>query len=767
MTCAGRSASSSCGVCSPSSGPLQTTRCRLPAADYALLKAKGPYKRPIFVPHEPDPKAIPTAHPPTWSKVRWAVKLPEFPVPERLAKALNVVDRQRSEAQIRAQFLPGDFNAETYSSFLSTLLHIEEYQQSVNLARYNLSSVPLHQERTGRYRLYIRGLTEGKPSLLVGDKLLVCKYAEQIWHEAIVHEVRFQEVILYINSTFKLRSSGDLIDVRFQLNRMPWRRRQQAVTLNVNQPRFLFPTAQDTSTLHRPTAADIDAFDFGDESLIDNQEQKTIVAAIANAPPASVPFVVFGPPGTGKTVTLVEAALQILWNDPTARLLMCAPTNDAADLLAFKMMDLGPSHLFRLNAIWRPIKSTLQVILKEFCLINGNRVYAIPEVEALKKFRVIVTTCVSAAVPYSLGISRGWFTHVFLDEAGQCSEPDSMIPLKLIAGPETNVVLAGDIKQLGPVIHSSIGRDLGLRSSYMERLSSRPIYDLETYRGITIMKLIKHFRSHPAIISYSNRRFYANELLPCGDPAITHSMLRSVVLDGLNPEFPIVFHGIAGRDEQEEGSPSYFNIAEASLVAQYCDELISDRKVPITAKDIGVISPYTAQCRKIRALLDRSSVRMEGLKVGTTEEFQGQERRVIILSTARSNPAHAIGDMHRRLGFVGDAQRFNVAITRARALLIVVGDPGVLTLDPVWKEFLAYVQSNGGWRGKGLHRNNLNSDDEDTAQDAVRQETKELIERIQSLNFGNANGWAVPNPDNLGPEPDEEAYDDRPMTMDD
>ena len=95
------------------------------------------------------------------------------------------------------------------------------------------------------------------------------------------------------------------------------------------------------------------------------------------------------------------------------------------------------------------------------------------------------------------------------------------------------------------------------------------------------MKLLKHFRSHPAIIAYSNQSFYANQLLPCGDPAITHSMLRSTVLDGLNPKFPLIFHGVTGCDMQEEGSPSYFNIEEASIVAKYCHELVSDRKVPI------------------------------------------------------------------------------------------------------------------------------------------------------------------------------------------
>ncbi|KZT64423.1 P-loop containing nucleoside triphosphate hydrolase protein [Daedalea quercina L-15889] len=721
-----------------------------PAADYDFLKAKGPYRRPPFVPHEPDPYAIPTARPPTWSKVRWAVKLPEFAIPDRLARTLNTADKRKILAEIRVHFLPNEFNIQTYCKFFSTLLHVEEFQQ----------------------RLHIPGLTEGNPTLRVGDKLLVCKYeAAEVWHQAIVHEVQPEGVVLHINPKFSLRSSREPVNIRFQLNRMPWRRRHQAVALDDRQARLLFPAVEDASLLRHPTAADIDAFQFKDTSLVDNYEQKVVVSAITNAPPGSVPFVIFGPPGTGKTVTLVEAALQILKNNMVTRLLICAPTNNAANLLAFKLMSLGPSQLFRLNAIWQPIKPGLQETLKDFCMINGNRVYAIPDAETLKSFRVIVTTCVSAAVPYSLGIARGWFTHVFVDEAGQCSEPDSMIPLKLVAGPETNIVLAGDIKQLGPVIHSSIGRDLGLRHSYLERLSNMPVYDLSIYRGITIMKLIKHFRSHPAIIRFSNERFYENELRPSGDPGITHSMLRSTVLDGLNPEFPVIFHGVGGRDEQEEGSPSYFNIEEASLVAKYCDELISDRKVPIGAKDIGVISPYRAQGRKIRALLGRLSAQTEGLKVGSTEEFQGQERRVIIISTVRSNTAHALGDIRRRLGFVGDAQRFNVAITRARALLIVIGDPSILSLDGVWKEFLVYVKRNGGWRGKdSIHGSDPESDDGgDTTHAAARREVEELIQRLLSLTFEDTYGWTVPDPlvDDLGSEPDEEAYDDRPPEVED
>ncbi|KAH9925149.1 P-loop containing nucleoside triphosphate hydrolase protein [Fomitopsis serialis] len=519
-----------------------------PAADYDALKSKGPYRRPIFRPLEPTPHAVPTRRPPTWSKVRWAVKLPEFPVPKALADVLNAANVKKTVGEIRGRFMPGDLNMGTYGKFWSTLLHSEEWQQRFVILNMPVVSVD--------WRTRIPGLREDKPIVRVGDNLLVCKQDFNIWHEAVVHEDFLPEL---------------LVDVKFQLNRMPWRRRQQAVVLDNNQSRILFPTS-----------TEIGAFDFNDQTLIDNPEQKEVVAAISNALQAA--------PGTGKTVTWSSQPSRSS-KQPEARLLMCAPTNIAADQLAFKLREWA-------QCLWHA---------RGFLHDNGNRVYAMPEAEVLKSFRVVVTTCVSAAVPHGLGLASGWFTHVFVDEAGHSRRR------------EHEHRSCGDTKQLGPVIHSSIARQLGL---------GMPVYDLSAYRGITITKLVKHFRSHPAIIA----------------------MLRSTCLDGLTPKFPIVFHGVGGRDEQEE---------EASLVAKYCEELIKDRKVPLNAKDIGIISPYTAQCGKIRALLRRSSTRLEGVKVGTTELFQGQERRVIIISTVRSNPAHALRDVRQRLGFVGDPQRFN------------------------------------------------------------------------------------------------------------
>ena len=125
---------------------------------------------------------------------------------------------------------------------------------------------------------------------------------------------------------------------------------------------------------------------------------------------------------------------------------------------------------------------------------------------------------------------------------------------------------------------------------------------------------------------------------------------------------------------REEGSPSFFNPEEIFHVLEYMKQLIDHG---IDEDDIGVITPYRRQVQKLkRRLEDRG---WGDVTVGTTEEFQGQERKVIIVSTVRSNPEFVNLDLKHRLGFLADAKRFNVSITRSRALLIIVGNPFILS----------------------------------------------------------------------------------------
>jgi helicase MOV-10 len=359
---------------------------------------------------------------------------------------------------------------------------------------------------------------------------------------------------------------------------------------------------------------------------------------------------------------------QILKANPNNKILACAPSNSAADLIAIKLEHLGPSILFRLNAISRSIKieEGFPATLKRFSLINDNTVFAIPPAEELAKYRVIVSTCFSGGIPASLGLKRGYFSHIFIDEAGQGKEPEVMVPIKGIASRDTNVVLAGDNRQLGPRVHSGTAQWLGLKKSYLARLMEMDVYNIEGNnkgpggRGVTyvvpnffvltlvlicvyrIVKLVKNFRSHPSILQFPNERFYTSELQSCGDPMITHSLENAEDLPKRG--FPTIFHGVVGKDDREKSSPSFFNVDEVALVKKYCESLVSNRKnnirscffklvqlvedvltcvVFVGAEHIGIITPYHAQMCKIKNVLRRNP-KLAGATVGSVEQFQGQ-----------------------------------------------------------------------------------------------------------------------------------------------
>ncbi|KAJ3556290.1 hypothetical protein NM688_g2107 [Phlebia brevispora] len=714
------------------------------------LKAKGPYVRPKFSPYEQPRKIVRVHRPPTWSYTKWAVKLPEFKAPGDL---VNAAFGPKPSATVRP-FIP-PFNIDNYGRFWQALLWIEEEKMRRDLDLYSMKGVNLDPERNG-YRLKVAGLAEGRPSVIVGDMILVRHAGDEtgVWYEGCVHELTGISVFVRFNAKFK-GFKGTKVDVKFVLNRLPDRRMHQAVVSPFNPPRLLFPTPGMTAGLRCPTSRDTGGISLVDRNLAQNEEQLQAIAAITLRPPGSVPFIVFGPPGTGKTVTIVEAIRQLITLNPEAKVLACAPSNSAADLLAVKLTStLNPRELFRLNAYARPFNKLMSG-LQDFSLYNDNGIFAIPELKTLTSYRVIVSTCISAGVPHALGVNRGHFTHIFVDEAGQATEPMSMIGIKTYADEKTNVILAGDDKQLNPITHSPLARGLGLGRSYLERLMKLPMYDEHEGRGVTVMKLIKHFRSHPDILYFPNQQFYKGELQPCADPIVTHSLAR---YEGLVKQgFPMIFHGIVGKDQREESSPSFFNVDEVALVIKYAMDLVENRKLRVDAeKDIGIIAPYHAQCQKILAALPR---KLRGVKVGSVEEFQGQERRVIIISTVRSSTNFVGYDVQRTLGFVANPRRFNVAVTRAKSLLIVVGNPDTLSLDPMWRTWLNYVHQKGGCRGKEITWQPEEPVQDGGYDEKVREkaqaEIQEIMERIRSK-IMSSDSWALWEDEDSGSDDEED-----------
>ncbi|KAJ8087535.1 hypothetical protein PM082_006366 [Marasmius tenuissimus] len=680
---------------------------------HETLQPRTPYRRrKRGIPLRLDGPIKTSPRPTTWTKTAWKGFLPKFDVPRQLTDVLykseGVQRSKRDTFEILKTFISPAFNVKTYGSRFQLMLHLEEEQMKFELDAYAMDGVTLQPDHP-RYKLEVQGLSEGRPSVLVGDFILVRQVnaTNKTWFEGRVHSVQESHVSLRFGDNFSTYR-GTSFDVRFVLNRLSFRRMHAAVTNGNSPERLLFPALQHLRQAQNKllTQHQMDEITPINRLIGEDPEQLQTVAAIVNLPPGSVPFVVFGPPGTGKTVTLVESIRQILARDPRSRIVACAPSNSAADLLATQLSVLGATVVLRLNSLTRPYKD-LPKALQKFSIINDNEVFAMPpSVEFIKGFRVVVATCLSAGVPAALGVEPGFFTHIFVDECGQATEPAVMVPLKSLVGDKTNIIVAGDNKQLGPIVHSALAARFGLKESYLARIMDREIYDLEDKgrkgaadggKGVTIVKLVRNFRSHPAILQFSNEHFYNRELQYYGNPAMINSLENASELP--KKGFPVIFHGVIGKDMREAESPSYFNIDEANLVKKCAASLVGDRKNKLKPEHIAVITPYHAQRVKILNLLHRDP-KLRDIKVGSVEEFQGQERRVIIMSTVRSNSNFVAADIRRTLGFVANPHRFNVAITRAQALLVVIGNPLVLGLDPLWRAFLNYVHINGGWRGK-------------------------------------------------------------------
>lgn len=485
--------------------------------------------------------------------------------------------------------------------------------------------------------------------------------------QGYIHRVEADEIFLRFDQAFHLsRQNEDLYNVSFTYNRLNMRRLYQAIDAAANLgPELLFPSQSSFKRVIKRSP-----FTPLNPNL--NKEQANSVGMILGCK-GSPPYLIHGPPGTGKTITLVEAILQLYTSRKKARILVCASSNSAADHVLEKILEMDnvrvrENEIFRLNATSRPYEDVKPDFLR-FCFFD-DMVFRCPPVNALLQYRIVISTYMSASLLYAEGIRRGHFSHIFLDEAGQASEPETMVPLSHLCVRQTVIVLAGDPMQLGPVIYSKNAEKYGLGRSYLERL-----FECEHYLNGDenyVTKLVRNYRCHPAILELPSKLFYEGELIACKDEN------ESSIYDSLelpNKLFPVLFIGIQGCDEREGNNPSWFNRIEASKVVEIIRKVM--RNPDFGESDIGVIAPYRQQVLKLKKALE--SLEMPDLKVGSVEQFQGQEREIIIISTVRSTVKHNDFDRVHNLGFLSNPRRFNVAITRAKTLLIIVGNPHIIT----------------------------------------------------------------------------------------
>uniref|UniRef100_A0AAQ6A184 RNA helicase n=1 Tax=Amphiprion ocellaris TaxID=80972 RepID=A0AAQ6A184_AMPOC len=528
----------------------------------------------------------------------------------------------------RRALLESPLSWENYTEKFELLLYLEELQMEVDIKRYNIPNdekecAVMYQDPQNKKLLVLEvpGVSENRPSVLRGDQLLVCPVGEtKVKYRGYVHCVQLDQVKLGFSSKLLDRFiEGMQFSVEFTVNRLTVRLQHRAAELATTHRlgKVLFPAAPPFACQQ----TELPKLKLFDCKLERNPEQYRAVQHIVAGSSKPAPYLVFGPPGTGKTVTLVEAIKQIEKTEHSCHILACAPSNSATDLLCKKILEHVDEHkVYRMYASsWDP--KMVPGELKACCNLVGE-CYTFPAKEELMKYRIMVTTLFTAGRLVTGGIPTGHFTHVFVDEAGHAVEPECVIPLAGLLNAESGqVVLAGDPKQLGPILRSPFALKFGMGISLLERLMTDfPVYCKEdgVFNNCFVTKLLCNYRSHPAILKVPNELFYDGELQVCADEILRNSYCRWEYLPKM---------------------------------------------------------------------------------VGSVEEFQGQERKVIMVSTVRSSPDYTDYDKMFNLGFVKNEKRFNVAVTRAKALLIVVGNPVVLNTDPTWAHFIKYCQDEGGYTG--------------------------------------------------------------------
>ena len=402
------------------------------------------------------------------------------------------------------------------------------------------------------------------------------------------------------------------------------------------------------------------------------------------------PFILFGPPGTGKTRTIVESILQITRNIQGSRVVACAPSNTCADQLALKLIQSGnlkERDIARIIAVSRidKVPEELDNFVIEPSEADPNWIYR----------KIIISTCGSVGHLFELQKRPGFFTHCFIDEAAQATEPEAMQVLNMVALGKGMTILAGDPYQLGPVCMSPQAKRYGLGKSMLGRLFTMKPYrrtqnsfqEYGSYDPRCITKLIESYRCCMDLIYVNSKMFYASELECKVDS-------DNELLEELGIGFPVVFEGVRGKDERDDNSSSWYNSGEVLVVTQYLKRLY---EAGVDIEDIGVITPYRKQTEKLRQFIEFTG--LPKCKIATVEEFQGSERRVMILSLVRTTPENIDIDLKKHLGFVANEQRFNVATTRAKSLLIVIGDPFCLVVDGCWKAFISYCMLKNSYVG--------------------------------------------------------------------
>lgn len=426
----------------------------------------------------------------------------------------------------------------------------------------------------------------------------------------------------------------------------------------------------------------VSKFTWLNKSVGSNHAQSLAIENIVNRSSFPSPYIVFGPPGTGKTSTLVEAVAQIVQTQPTARVLVTVNSNSACDEIGDRMLKfVGVNQMYRFySPSFSKKMHRVHHKLKE-CSNLRYGYHIQPSVQELLSYNVIISTLINTGRMTSVGAH---FDYIFVDECASSAEAFVSVPLSLAMHKEQGfkalLVLLGDPKQLGQIMRTYHNERYGFNISMMERAMALPMYNFDKggYNPKFIVQLTDNFRSHKSILDFSNKQFYNSILQAKQSDQVANFAIGWKLLP--NPKIPVMFH--ASWSKSEVDGTSQFNCGDIAIIKKYIGSLLREgiNGKKVTVKDIGIISPYAAQRTRLK------EVYPNGIEIGTVEYFQGREKLIIMVSGVRSKTP--------TIGFLKNEKRLNVAVTRAKALLIVIGNPETLGKNQFWRKFIRMCFDN-------------------------------------------------------------------------
>ena len=443
-------------------------------------------------------------------------------------------------------------------------------------------------------------------------------------------------------------------------------------------------------------------------------------SAVAKIVAANELAIVHGPPGTGKTTTLVQA-IKTLLQQEHGKILVTAPSNAAVDLLTEKLTDTG-LNVVRIGNPARVNERQLAVALdskiaahpgakeikrlkkqaaeyrdlahkykrnfgpqereqRKALFVEARNISA--EVEKTEQYIIddvlakaqVITATLVGANHYSVRNLK--YHTVVIDEAGQALEPACWIPVLKAR----KLVMAGDHCQLPPTIKSDQAAQEGLSKTLMEKCVK--------LHPEAVVLLEEQYRMHQTIMGFPSGEFYGNRLQ--AHATVAHRLL-------FPGDQPLLFIDTAGCgfDEKWEGT-SLSNPEEAHFLIKHVAHLVKELNAffkPDNFPSIAVIAPYRHQVELLKEEVRSFRILQEvaaSISVNTIDSFQGQERDVVYISLTRSNAESSIG-------FLSEIRRMNVAMTRARKKLVVIGDSATLSQFPFYADFITYAQEHHAYQ---------------------------------------------------------------------